>query len=260
METTLYLYEQLQLLSMRDEDGKPHNYNLSQRVGYALAGAALMDLVTGGYVAFDHNKNCVVQPQSCPDAVLGAVQRRIAKPKKPKDAKYWVQVLYAYHTSSARLLGGLVAKGVIRLELRKKWKIFTLKRYPLIDFAAKQAIISRLEKVIVSAEPPEYAVLILLSLVKSARLLPYIFPDWHKNNPTGLEEDVQTALKKQPYGNFTQEAIEDAERRAEMLESLEAALDTLTIAMDAIADAVDASADAGGGDGGDGGGGDGGSH
>ena len=258
METTLYLYEQLQLLSMRDEDGKPHNYNLSQRVGYALAGAALMDLILGAYVAFDNGKNCVVQPQSCPDAVLGAVQRRIAKPKKPKDAKYWVQILYAYHTSSARLLGGLVTKGVIRLELRKKWKIFTLKRYPLIDFAAKQAVVSRLEKVIVSTEPPEYAALILLSLVKSARLLPYIFPERHKNDPTGLENDVQVALKKQPYGNFTEEAIKDAERREEMLESLEVALDTLTIAMDAIADAVDASADAGG-DGGDGGG-DGGSH
>lgn len=256
METTLYLYEQLQLLSMRDEDGKPHNYNLSQRVGYALAGAALMDLILGAYVAFDHDKNCVVQPQSCPDAVLGAVQRRIAKPKKPKDAKYWVQILYAYHTSSARLLGGLIAKGVIRLELRKKWKIFTLKRYPLIDFAAKQAVVSRLEKVIVSTEPPEYAALILLSLVKSARLLPYVFPERNNSDPTGLENDVQAALKKQPYGNFTEEAIQDAERREEMLESLEVALDTLTIAMDAIADAVDASADAGG----DGGGGDGGSH
>ena len=109
---------------MRDEDGKPHNVNLSQRLGYALAGALLMDLLLGGFIVLDKHKHCIVLQHTAPDALLNAALQRITKAKKPKDAKYWVQIMYAYCTSSARMLDSLIAKGVIRRELRKQWKFF----------------------------------------------------------------------------------------------------------------------------------------
>jgi hypothetical protein len=257
MQDSLYLYEQLQLLSMRNEDGKPHNYNLIQRMGYALAGGALMDLLLGGYIGLDEKKNCIPKQQTAPNVTLNACLQRIAKAKKPKDAKYWVQILYAYNTSSGQLLQSLIDKGIVRKELRKKWKFFTVKRFPIADIAVKQEVINRLENVLGTDEPPEYATLVLLSLAKSARLIPYVFPERFHHNPTALDNDVQAALKKQPHGNFTDEAIEDAERRQQMLEAMEVSLDALLIAVDVISDAVDSSADAGGdGGGGDGGGSD----
>jgi hypothetical protein len=257
MKDTLYLYEQLQLLSMRDEDGKPHDYNLTQRVGYALAGGALMDLLLGGYIGLDEKKNCIPKQHTAPNVTLNSFLQRIAKAKKPKDAKYWVQILYTYNTTSGRLLQSLIDRGIVRKELRKQWKIFTVKRFPVTDIAAKQAIINRLENLLGTEEPPEYETLVLLSLVKSARLIQYVFPERFRNNPTALDNDVRAALKKQPHGTFTDEAIEDAERRQEIMEAMEVSLDMLMVAVDVISDAVGSFGDAGG-DGGSDGGGDGG--
>lgn len=265
MNTHLFLYEQLQLLSMRDEDGTLQNRNLVQRVIYALAGAVLMDLISGGFVVLDKEKKCIAkQSKVLEDEALNAVLQRIARAKKPKMAKYWVWNIFAYSTSPEKLLKSLIAKGIVRQELRKEWIIFTMKRFPIKDIAAKQAIIGRLEQLIASTEPQqpmqEYGTLVLLSLVKSARLLPYVFPERFAKNPDGLEADVEAALKKTPtYRNFTDEAIEDAYRRQEVFENLGMALESLAFTVDAVSDAVDSSADAGGGDGGsDGGGGDGG--
>jgi hypothetical protein len=265
--SSLRLYEQVYLLSVQNHNGKPHDYSTLMRQQYAMAGAALMELMTNGHIRFDESQRCIPARETTPpdDLVLSAALERIRKAKKPHDAKYWVQMIHAYFLPYGKALRNLVEKGVIRLDRETKWKIFPIKRYSVERPEIKDDIVQRLEEAIRTtphnAKTPNATNddertrdIILLGLVRSAGLIPYVFPARAATDKEALESDVETALRRKPTFNAADEALEEAEKRKERaLEAIEISLeviDNLTFALDAIADAVDASADAGGGDGG----------
>lgn len=256
MNPQLFLYEQLQLLSMKDDSGLVHSYDAVNQGVYASGGAVLMDLLMLGCITIGVNNLCTALPNrpTPTDEVLAKALSRIEKAKKPKDAKYWVLIFSTYDTPYRKAVKHLIAKEVVGLEKKKTWVFFTKTRYPLHNTALKQSLIKKLETAIEPESSPDIETLTLLGLVKSAKLLPYIFPEHFRDNPNELTAKVEEALKKKPQDNFVEGALEDDRKRQEMFEALEMSLDALAIALDVIGDAVDSSIGDAGGDGGDGGG------
>jgi hypothetical protein len=256
MEPHLYLYEQLQLLSMKDDTGLVYSYDAINQGIYTSGGAVLMDLLMQGGIAISDKNHCFSLPNrpSLNDEVLEKALSRIEKAKKTKDAKYWVQIFATYDTPYRKAIKHLIAKDVVRLDKQKTWGFFSKTRYPLQNVALKQGIITNLEAALDPISPSDRETLILLGLVKSAKLLPHVFPRHFRENPTELIAKVETALKKKPQDNFVEGALEDDQKRQEMFEAIEMSLNTLAFALDSVLDAVDSSIGDAGGDGGDGGG------
>ncbi len=260
MSPHLALYEQLKLLSMKDDTGLQLGYDMMNPAAFAVAGAVLMDLLVGNWIRYNSEKKCVVNndKEKPNDAVLKAALERIAKQKKPQEAKNLILLLSVYEHPERKAITSLIAKDVVRLT--KTGGFFSRKRYPLQNTALKEQIIDSLRQVLrKDVQTAPLQTLLLLRLANSAKILPYIFHAEYKNNTELLKTDIQQALSKISIDDGVDAALQEQERREEMFHALEYSLDTLTVALDAVADAVDASSGDSGGDGGGGdGGGDGG--
>lgn len=264
MKSRLYLYEQIHLLSMKDDDGQPHTYNHLNLYTYVVAGAILMDLFVNGYLLVDKKQMCIpLDAKGTPeDSVLASVWQRIRKAKKPKTAKYWVMILATYEAPTRKALMRLVEKGIVEKVVTKFLFVFRKTRYPLRNHAAKHDIVRRLEDALAPETSADTQTIMLLGLIKSAKLLSNIFHEQFRRDPAALNAAIEAALQKKPLSNIVDEALDEDTRREHFADTLDISFDIFSMTsemIDVLSDAVDSSiGDAGGGDGGDGGGGDGG--
>ncbi|MCU0426254.1 MAG: GPP34 family phosphoprotein [Candidatus Kapabacteria bacterium] len=207
MTSPLALYEQVQLLSMKDDTGLVHNFDVLNATAYAVAGAVIMDLSLGGWLRFDNEGYCQIVPdkKAPDDAVLRAVLQRIAKSETLYAAKDWIPFIQLREHPERAAITSLIAKGVVRLE--RKWGFFSKKRYPLKNVTLKKELLSSLTDALKSHSQPAFRTIVLLGLVYSARLSPYIFPAQFRSNPDALYAAIKATLKKKPVDNGVEGAL-----------------------------------------------------
>ena len=177
MPTAPLLAEQVVLLSLDDETGRPIG-RLGMAPDLALAGALLMDLALAGRIDTDRDRLWVADDAPTWDPVLDAALGQLLEPEAPGDARGAIMIL-ARDAGEARhaLLHRLVEAGMLRqVETNALW-LFRDTRHPKLDGAAAEDARTRLRSLLLREELPDPRDALLLGLVRAAGLLPVIFTE-----------------------------------------------------------------------------------
>lgn len=176
MDGVLSLGEEITLLSLDDETGRPIG-RAGMAPDRALAGALLMELALAGRLDTDRDRLILVDAAPTGDAVLDAALARLAAPGAPTDARGAIPLL-ARDAAAARavILERLVARGVLqRVDERLLW-ILPDRRYPKAPGRAEvTGARARLRALLLKGEIPDPHDALLLGLARAAGLLPLIF-------------------------------------------------------------------------------------
>lgn len=176
MDGALTLAEEITLLSLDDETGRPVGRS-GMAPDRALAGALLMQLALAGRVDTDRDQLILVDATPTGDVALDGALARLAAPDAPKDARGAIPLL-ARDAAEARgvILDRLVARGILRrLDQRVLW-ILPDRRYPKTEGRAEVTEArARLRALLLQGEIPDPHDALLLGLARAAGLLPLIF-------------------------------------------------------------------------------------
>ncbi|MGG5823738.1 GOLPH3/VPS74 family protein [Falsiroseomonas sp. HW251] len=179
MTGTLSLAEEVVLLSLDDETGRPVG-RAGMAPDLALAGALLMDLALAGRVDTDRDRLIVVEDAPTWDPVLDAALGRLVEPSAPRDARGAIVVL-ARDAGEARgaLLDRLIEAGMLRrVESRALW-LFRDRRHPKAEGGQTEAADARarLREMLLQEELPAPRDALLLGLARASGLLPLLFEE-----------------------------------------------------------------------------------
>lgn len=176
MEAALSLAEEITLLSLDDETGRPVG-RAGMAPDRALAGALLMQLALAGRVDTDRDRLILVDATQTDDEALDGALARLAAPGAPTDARGAIPLL-ARDAATARavILDRLVVRGILkRVDERLLW-ILPDRRYPKAPGRAEVTEArARLRALLMREEIPDPHDALLLGLARAAGLLPLIF-------------------------------------------------------------------------------------
>lgn len=176
MSTAATLSEQIVLLSLDDETGRPVG-RAGMAPDFALAGAALMDLALAGRIDTDRNQVMVLDTTPTGDRALDGALAAIAAPGAPTDARGLI-LLLARDAGSVReaLLARLVAAGLLRQHEGRVFLLFTDRRFPKAPGRVEATDArARLRDLLLREDLPEPQDALLLGLARAAGLLPLFF-------------------------------------------------------------------------------------
>ncbi len=176
MEGVLSLAEEITLLSLDDEAGRPVG-RAGMAPDRALAGALLMQLALAGRVDTDRDRLILVDAAPTGDEALDSALARLSAPGAPADARGAIPLL-ARDAAAARavILNRLVVRGILkRVDERLLW-ILPDRRYPKAPGRAEVTEArGRLRALLMREEIPDPHDALLLGLARAAGLLPLIF-------------------------------------------------------------------------------------
>lgn len=171
----LTLGEELMLLSLDDDKGVAKE---QQRVGYAVAGAALVELALAGRIEVtDEKAPKVLVRDAAPVGVapLDGVLASVAGREKPRTAQDWVSRLASDTVKSAR--ESLVDRGLVREEHKKVLGIFPRQTFPEADGGPEAALRQRLSDVLVAGAEPDERTAALVVVLHGAGLSKLLVPE-----------------------------------------------------------------------------------
>jgi golgi phosphoprotein 3 len=169
----LKLYEEMFLLSINDAKGQLVGAAASY-MNYDLASAILAELALLGNVQADRKRLAVADATSTGDELLDETLATIATSPKPRKPAHWIGAL-ASGKLQKRVVQGLVAKNVLRIEEKRFLWVIPYEAYPQQDASAKYWLKARLRGAALGGEQPESRTVALLSLLKACRLLDLVF-------------------------------------------------------------------------------------
>ncbi|MEJ8278244.1 GOLPH3/VPS74 family protein [Pseudonocardia spirodelae] len=157
----LLLSEELLLIGLHDDTGKPAGWFDPQR----LHGALLCDLIERGAVTVDERKK--VHPAAVPEhPALRAVYDTVAGSSAPRSVAHWTSTLPWKHTKPAELVAGrLVERGVLAREEGRVLGLFRTTRLPEADPGPERALRERLRAVLVTGTTPTAHDALLVALL-----------------------------------------------------------------------------------------------
>lgn len=172
--TTLSLPEEMLLLALDDETGRPVG-RAGMAPDLALAGALLMELALAGRLDTDRERLILTTAPPTGDPLLDEARARLRA--GPEDAR-GALLLLARDMGPVReaLLERLVAAGILRrLEGRVLW-VFADRRYPKAPGREEgEDVRARLRATLLAEEIPEPRDALLAGLARAAGLLPLVF-------------------------------------------------------------------------------------
>ncbi|MFE4368025.1 GPP34 family phosphoprotein [Streptomyces sp. NPDC056835] len=201
MRTTLG--EQLMLLSLDDDTGAAKE---SEHVGWAIAGASLVELALAGRIEVADDKVTVLDPAQLGDPTLDAALADIAGQQKPGRTKDWIKRLKKDGVDGARQ--GLLRKGLIREETKKVLGLFPVRRYPESDGSVEEALRQRLDAVVMGGAEPDERTATLVALLHGAKLDRLAFPE-------GDKATVKANMEAIAHGGWVGPAVRQAVKAAE---------------------------------------------
>lgn len=140
----LTLPESLLLLALKDDTGeKRGNY-----IDYALAGAALTELVLAGRLVEAGKKLEVASNAPTGDAYLDGVLAAVVKKGAGRNAKDYVQHIGDKHDLLEPLYAGLVARGILDEQTAKVLWVFDNTKWPQTNPTPERELKARLRMAI----------------------------------------------------------------------------------------------------------------
>jgi len=165
----------------------------------ALAGAALIELVDSGRVAFEPNgkKLAVVDPTPLNDALLQESVSRFDKPMRPQRA-----VERLRKKLLANVIAELAGRGVVRVEPRKVLGIFPAKSYVITDETRSDEVRKAVGEVALGYRGPDARTGALITLLYAVNSVHKVFD--------GDKRELKKRAKGIAAGNWAGDAVRRA--------------------------------------------------
>ncbi|AZI57092.1 GPP34 family phosphoprotein [Nakamurella antarctica] len=170
-ETNLSLIDELALLALREENGRPLIGKME--LDCAFAGALLAELEIAGRIALVNSLVLLVDQAPVGHDGVDSLLRQIAADPEPHKPEFWVRTLQPHHPRTG-VLTSLTEQGLVKEQETKILGLFTLKRYPQISRVPEAEIRDRMSAAIDGQEVPS-RVLVLISLVTGCGLARKLF-------------------------------------------------------------------------------------
>ena len=200
----LYLYEEVMLLALRDEQGTIATGFVEQSV----AGAILAELLLEGRVSIDDSKKqwvSLVNDQATGDPVIDECLEKMAASKKRATLKNWVHKLASIKDLKHKVALQLCERRILRADEDKILLLFNRRIYPEVNSVPERKIIERMRKAIFSdGRNLDARTVVLVSLANGSDILSQTFGRKElKPRKKRIEQITQGDLT----GKATQEVI-----------------------------------------------------
>ncbi len=200
----LFLYEEIMLLALRDEEGTITTGFSEQLV----AGAILAELLLDQRISVDGTRKQLVDirnTQRTGDPIIDEFLGRMAVSKRRASLKNWVSFLARTKNLRHKVARQLCDRGILRADEDKVLFLFTRQVYPEIDPLPEKQIIDRLRAAIFThCEQIDPRTVALIGLANGADLLSQTFGRKEiKNHRQRISQIVNGDLT----GKATQEVI-----------------------------------------------------
>lgn len=174
----LTLADEIVVLMLDDESGaiSPSCANVSE---VAVAGGILMELALLGCIDTDLESLFLTNAAPVGDTLLDSVREEIAAESETHPSTWWIERL-AFRDDDlvGRVLGRLVASGILREEERRFLWVFSRRAYPPVSGREEREAKARLMAVLFNDEVPDPRDTLLLGLAHSTGVLDAILtPD-----------------------------------------------------------------------------------
>jgi len=161
----LFLYEEIMLLALRDEQGTVATQYPTQ----VIAGAVMAELLLDGRVGVDGGRKQWVDVKNAAavgDPVIDECLSMIGSSPRRRSLKGWLERLSNVKKLTQKVARQLVDRGIVRAEQDKVLFIFTRNVYPQVNPLPERKIVERLRDAVFSdssALPARTAVLVALA-------------------------------------------------------------------------------------------------
>ena len=203
----LFLYEEIMLLALKDEEGTIASGTM---YNYAVGGAIMAELLLSQSIAVDQSKRrklvSVVSPQLLSDSLIDEWLMKMSSAKRRKTLQDWVSRIANTKDLKHRIAPQLCQRGILKMDEKTILLLFTQRIYPEINPEPEREIISRLYNTIFTdTDDIDARTIVLLSLAKSANILPVIFG---KKEIKQRKKRIEQIVNGDIAGKATKEAIE----------------------------------------------------
>jgi Golgi phosphoprotein 3 len=226
-QSSLFLYEEVMLLALRDEEGTIASGTMYQ---YAIGAAILAELLLNKRISVEEasKKKLVNLISSTPlgDPLIDQCLEKIGNSKRRATLQTWVSRFSGIKNLKHRAAQQLCDRGILRATEESILLLFTRKVYPEINPVPEQKLIERLKKAIFSdSRDIDPRTVVLVSLANSTGLLNIVFD---KKNLKGRKARIKEISNGEITGKAATEAIQ-ALQAAIMVTCIMPAVMTTTI-------------------------------
>jgi hypothetical protein len=229
MNTNYYIYQQLFLLLLKDEEG-----TIFSGIFYhqALAGAFIADLLLGKYVAIDESKKTkrlrLLKTTPTGDELLDECLEKLQNAKRLASLQTWVSRFASIKQLKHRAAEGLCRSGILSMKEDTVLLLFSRKIYPEINPVPEQKIMDRLHQAIFTDNNEiEAETIVLLALCKSADVLGKVF---NKKELKTRKKRIEQIVNGEVIGKATQEVIQSVQAAITIAAIMPAIMVSTTVA------------------------------
>ena len=171
----LTLVEELALLALDDKTGEELDLPLNA-LGYALAGAIILDLSLAGCIDTDLHQLTVINPAPTGDILLDVWLSHFQTAPQPRTVMFWLREMALQQEEIHQAaVDRLIQRGILRREERRLFWVFSLRCYPTLDGTERTEVRTRLSQLILGNDLPTPRDAVLLSLIHGCRLSEHLF-------------------------------------------------------------------------------------
>lgn len=223
----LFIHEEIMLLALKDEEGTIAS---GAMYNYAVGGAIIAELLLSQRIAVDQSKKkklvSVINPEQLNDPLIDEWLINMSSSKRQKTLQDWVSRIAGTKDLKHRVAAQLCQRNILKMNEESILLLFTRRIYPEINPRPERLIIDRLKNAIFTdTDDVDARTIVLLSLAKSANILPFIFG---KKEIKQRKKRIEQIINGDLAGKATKEAIE-AMQAAVMVACIMPALMVTTI-------------------------------
>jgi len=204
---SLYLYEQIMLLALRDKEG---TINPVSHYQFALAGAILADLLLHKFVHIDRSKRRKIVEldnfQICGDNIIDECLSKLKNANRRASIETWIHRFSSLRDLKHRVARQLCAKGILRADEDTILLIFRRRIYPELNPEPENKIIDKIRMAIIATDKHiDTEAIILLSIAKSTNLMSSILT---RSEQKEYKARIKHLINGEITGPATKEAVE----------------------------------------------------
>jgi hypothetical protein len=206
----LYLYEEIMLLALRDEEGTIAS---GTRYEYATGGAILAELLLNQRIHIEHRRKKarvhLLDSSPTGDSLLDECLETFSAAKKTKSLEDWVSRFAGIKNLRHRIARQLCNASILRADEEKVLLLFKRRTYPEVNPEPERKLIERLRQAIFTdTSDVDDRMAVLVSLGKAADLLKVVFA---KKELKNRKERIEQIVDGEALGKAAKEAIEAVE-------------------------------------------------
>jgi hypothetical protein len=226
-QSSLFLYEEVMLLALRDEEGTIASGTMYQ---YAISSAILAELLLNKRIAVEEVKKKklvnIISSTPLGDSLIDECLEKIGNAKRRAQLQTWVSKFSGIKNLKHRAAQQLCDRGILRATEESVLLIFSRKIYPEINPGPEGKLIERLrEAIFTDSRDIDARTVVLVSLANSTGLLNVVFD---KKKLKGRKARIKEIIDGEVTGKAAEEAIQ-AMQTAVMVACIMPAITTAAI-------------------------------